>query len=80
MCMSEAVRILDVTAEGDQAVVELRGARRRLSIALLTLEGQTVEPGDWVLTSAGVALEKIDEEAAMELQEFLDAARRREAR
>jgi hydrogenase assembly chaperone HypC/HupF len=75
MCMSDAARVIEVRGEGEEAVVELRGARRLLSVGLLTLEGHSIEPGDWVLASAGIAMEKIEEEEAKELQDLMRAAR-----
>ena len=70
MCMSEPARVLEVGSDGAEAVVWMRGAERRLSIALLTLEGQTITPGQWLLASAGLAVEVIDAEHAEELLSF----------
>jgi hydrogenase assembly chaperone HypC/HupF len=75
MCMSDPAQIIEVTPDGGEAAVEMRGARRRLSVALLTLEGRPVEPGDWVLASAGMAIERIDEAEARELSALIERAR-----
>ena len=80
MCMSDPARVIEVSRDGEDAVVELRGARRQLSIALLTLDGQSVYPGDWLLASAGIAIEKIEEDEAMELEALLRVARGKEAK
>jgi hydrogenase assembly chaperone HypC/HupF len=75
MCMSDPARVIEVRADGEEALVEMRGTRRRLSIALLTLQGETVEVDDWVLAGAGIAYERIDEQEAAELETFMRAAR-----
>jgi hydrogenase assembly chaperone HypC/HupF len=71
MCLTEPARVVQVSAGGGEAVVELRGAHRRLSVALLTLEGRPVKVGTWVLASAGMAVEQIDETEARELLALL---------
>ncbi|HUH07925.1 MAG TPA: HypC/HybG/HupF family hydrogenase formation chaperone [Egibacteraceae bacterium] len=73
--MSDPARIIEVAENGGEAVVELRGARRRLSVALLALEGRPVHPGDWVLASAGMAIERIDEAQALELLQLVSRTR-----
>jgi hydrogenase maturation factor len=73
MCLSDLARIRAVTPDGAEAVAEIRGADRRLSLALLVLDGgEAVRPGDWVLASAGLALERLDEATAREHMTFLD--------
>lgn len=67
MCLSDPARVLEVSEDGAEAVVRMRGAERTLSVALMTLEGDPVEPGEWVLASAGIAVERIDEAEAEEL-------------
>lgn len=67
MCMSEPAHVLRVDPDGANAVVWMRGAERGLSIALLTLQGTRVEPGQWLLASAGLAVEVIEERHAEEL-------------
>ena len=67
MCMSEPALVLEVDGVGEEALVELRGARRRLSVALLSLEGRPFGPGDWLLASAGMAVAVLDETDAQEL-------------
>ena len=79
MCMSDPARVIETDSRGEQALVELRGKRRLISIALLTLEGRAIGPGDWILASAGIAIEKIDEQEATELSELLQVARGEEA-
>ena len=58
---------------GDQAVIDLAGVRKEISLALV----ENVVPGDYVIVHVGYALQKLDpEEAAKTLALFagLDAA------
>ncbi len=72
MCLSDPARVLEVSADGTEAIVWSRAARRRLSLAPLSLAGQTVAPGDWVLASLGLAIETLHEADAHALQALLD--------
>jgi hydrogenase assembly chaperone HypC/HupF len=54
MCLPDAGRVLDVA--GDEAVVEVRGARRRIPIIVLTAAGQIVHTDDWLLVHTGLAV------------------------
>jgi hydrogenase expression/formation protein HypC len=70
MCLGvpgEIVEVLD--NHPDIATVEVSGVRRAINIGLL--EGQGVEPGDWVLVHLGFALSKIDQDEATAMLELL---------
>ena len=60
MCLSMPARVLAVDSAGREASVEIDGAERRVSLAVLTLEGRTVEPGAWLLVHTGLAVETLD--------------------
>ena len=66
MCLAVPMRIESL--EGDLAVVEIAGARRRISVALL----ESPSLGDYVLVHAGFAIQKIDQEQAEETIRFLN--------
>jgi hydrogenase expression/formation protein HypC len=71
MCLGipgEVVEVLD--DRPDLAKVDVSGVRRAINVGLL--EGQVLEPGDWVLIHVGFALSKIDEEEARATIEFLE--------
>lgn len=68
MCVSLPARIVEVTADRRTAVAETGGRTVALSLDLLVLEGAEVEPGDWVLASAGSALAALTEDEARDLQ------------
>jgi hydrogenase assembly chaperone HypC/HupF len=80
MCLSDAGRIHEVSEDGATGVVWLRGGLRTVSLSLLTLEGRRPQPGDWVLVSAGLAIEQIDESEAKEIASLTDGANATEER
>ena len=65
MCLSLAGRISRI--EGEQALVDVDGRERRVSLALLVLEGEPVAPGDWVLVHTGFAVSLLDAAEGSEL-------------
>jgi hydrogenase expression/formation protein HypC len=71
MCLGipgEIVELLD--DRPDLAKVDVSGVKRAINIGLL--EGEKLEPGDWVLIHVGFALSKIDEEEATAALDFLE--------
>jgi hydrogenase expression/formation protein HypC len=72
MCLAIPARVVELRA-GDQAIVDLGGVRKDVSLALV--EG--IVAGDYVIVHVGYALQKLDpDEAARTLALFagLDAA------
>ncbi len=74
MCTSLPARIVRVDPGGREADVEILGVPRRVSLAVLVLEGDPPGPGDWVLSSAGLAVRRITEAEAKELESLLTSA------
>jgi hydrogenase expression/formation protein HypC len=69
MCVSEAARVLSV--QGDEsALVDLRGAARRVPLIVVTSSGVTVRPGDWLLVQTGLAVARISAAEAAEHNAF----------
>jgi hydrogenase expression/formation protein HypC len=60
MCVGLSARVVSVNK--DTALVDASGARREVSAELL----DDLEPGDYVMVHAGVAIAKISEEEAAE--------------
>jgi hydrogenase expression/formation protein HypC len=54
----------------DLAKVDVSGVKRAINVGLL--EGETLEPGDWILIHVGFALSKIDEDEAKAALDFLE--------
>ena len=72
MCLAIPAKVVELR-DGDQAIIDLGGVRKDVSLALV--EG--VVPGDYVIVHVGYALQKLDaEEAAKTLALFagLEAA------
>lgn len=65
MCVSLIGRITHI--DGENAVVEVDGAHRRASLAMLLLEDRAVATGDWVLLHTGFAITVLDPDEATEL-------------
>ena len=69
MCLAIPARVVD-RLEGDDAVVELDGVRKTISLALV----DDVAVGDYVIVHVGFALSRLDpEEAAQTLALFAQA-------
>ncbi len=68
MCLAIPARVAEIK-EGDQAVVDLGGVRKEISLALV----EDVAVGDYVIVHVGYALNKLDpEEAARTLALFAE--------
>ena len=60
MCLAIPVRVVALSDDGDGAVVDLGGVRKRISLALV----DDVAVGDYVIVHVGYALRKLDPEEA----------------
>ncbi len=67
MCLSMPARVLEVDDAGREAVVDIGGAEKLVSLAVLSLEGRSVERGTWLLVHTGLAVETLDPGDAAEL-------------
>ena len=61
MCLGIAMKIVKLVGE-DEAVAELNSVRRKISIRLLP----ELKVGDYVIVHAGFAIQKVDEDEALE--------------
>jgi hydrogenase expression/formation protein HypC len=68
MCLAVPLRVTGVEPGGQRGTVEMGNAALEVSMALLS----DVKPGDYVLVHAGMAIEKLDEQAARETLALLD--------
>lgn len=80
MCLSAAGRIVSIDADGHQAVVDVDGTTRIVSLAVLTLEGRALASGDWVMVHTGFALEVLDEASVTDLLALREQMREGEPR
>jgi hydrogenase expression/formation protein HypC len=71
MCLGIPGEIVELLPDRpDLAKVDVSGVKRAINVGLL--EGETLQPGDWILIHVGFALSKIDEEEAKAALEFLE--------
>ena len=69
MCLGIPAQIVEVVdAEAGIAKAEISGVRRNVSVALCP----EARIGDWVLVHVGFALQRIDEEQALETLALLE--------
>ena len=65
MCLSLVGRVRSV--EGPDAVLEIEGHDRRVSLAALVLDGTTVAVGDWLVVQTGLAVSILEEDEARDV-------------
>ena len=71
MCLGIPGEIVELLPDRpDLARVEVSGVKRAINVGLL--EGETLQPGDWILIHVGFALSKIDQDEAKAALEFLE--------
>jgi len=68
MCLAIPSKIIKI--ENKIATIDVDGVTRTASMLLL----EDADVGDWVIVHAGFAIQKIDEEAALETIRFLKEA------
>ncbi len=66
MCVGLAAKVVNV--KNGMAVVDASGAKREVSAALL----DELEPGDYVMVHAGMAIAKITDDDASETDELME--------
>ncbi|TXH76867.1 HypC/HybG/HupF family hydrogenase formation chaperone [Thiobacillus sp.] len=59
MCLAIPARVVDIAAD-DQAIVDLGGVRKDISLALV----ENVQVGDYVIVHVGYALTRLDPDEA----------------
>lgn len=59
MCLAIPARVVEIAAD-DQAIVDLGGVRKNISLALV----EDVQAGDYVIVHVGYALTRLDPEEA----------------
>lgn len=65
MCLAIPGQVIEIVdSENRLALVDVAGVRRNVNVSLLDEDGNSAQPGDWVLIHVGFALSKVDEEEA----------------
>ncbi|MDX9714588.1 MAG: HypC/HybG/HupF family hydrogenase formation chaperone [Dissulfurispiraceae bacterium] len=67
MCLAVPSKLISI--DGLNATVDVYGARKEISLILMP---EQVEVGEYVLVHAGFAIQKIDEQAAIETLALFD--------
>jgi hydrogenase assembly chaperone HypC/HupF len=80
MCLGAPARVLEVVDGGEVAVVESDGCRQRVPLTALTVAGERVVAGDWLLLLTGLAVERLNEADALSLLDIQAQARGEEDR
>jgi hydrogenase expression/formation protein HypC len=71
MCLGIPGEVVEILSDRpDLASVDVSGVRRAINIGLL--EGESLQPGDWVLIHVGFAMSKMDEAEAKSALDFLE--------
>ncbi len=63
MCLSIPSKVIKIDKEENSAVVDTMGVKREVSLDLMD---QSIEEGDFLLIHVGYAMNKIDEDDALE--------------
>ena len=58
MCLAVPMRVIEIN--GDEAIVELGGVKKKISLGIM----EKISVGDYVVVHAGFAIQKLDEEEA----------------
>ena len=66
MCVGLSAKVIKIT--DGTALVDASGAKRNISVELL----EDLEPGDYVMVHAGIAIAKITADDETETEELLD--------
>ena len=66
MCLAAPAKIIEIV-DKDTAIVDIRSVRQKTNISLID-----INVGEWVLIHAGIAINKIDEELALDALKVID--------
>jgi hydrogenase expression/formation protein HypC len=73
MCLAIPGQVVEVVDEENRlAKVDVAGVQRNVNIGLLDEEGDSVQPGDFVLIHVGFAISRVDEEEAIATRRMLE--------
>ena len=68
MCIERVGQVVSLPSEEEGvAIVDIAGSLRRVSTAMLVLEGVEIAPGDWVPAHTGLAVRVLPEGEARRL-------------
>jgi len=69
VCLSQLVRIEQIDSDGVRAIGRSGDRQIAVSLAVLTVAGDTPEPGDWVLAATGLAVRRLSHDEVLAITE-----------
>jgi len=67
MCVETVGRVLQVDEMRGDVLLDTSMGIRRASLALLLMDGQRVEPGEWLVAHTGFVTTRVDETNALQM-------------
>ncbi|WAM35315.1 HypC/HybG/HupF family hydrogenase formation chaperone [Caldicellulosiruptor acetigenus] len=71
MCLGYPAKVVEILEDGKKAIVDYLGLKKTVNVSLI----KEVAVGDYLLIHSGVAIEKIDEKEAEEIEKLFGEVR-----
>ncbi|ADQ40588.1 hydrogenase assembly chaperone hypC/hupF [Caldicellulosiruptor acetigenus I77R1B] len=71
MCLGYPAKVIEILEDGKKAIVDYLGLKKTVNVSLI----KEVAVGDYLLIHSGVAIEKIDEKEAEEIEKLFGEVR-----
>ncbi|ADQ04476.1 hydrogenase assembly chaperone hypC/hupF [Caldicellulosiruptor owensensis OL] len=71
MCLGYPAKVIEVLEGGKKAIVDYLGLKKTVNVSLI----KELAEGDYLLIHSGVAIEKIDEKEAEEIEKLFGEVR-----
>lgn len=74
MCLGIPGQVVELLEDygGELALVDVRGARRKINLGMMDPEVASLQPGEWVLIHMGFAVDRVDAATAATALEGLE--------
>ncbi|ADL42724.1 hydrogenase assembly chaperone hypC/hupF [Caldicellulosiruptor obsidiansis OB47] len=71
MCLGYPAKVIEILENGKKAIVDYLGLKKTVNVSLI----KELAEGDYLLIHSGVAIEKIDEKEAEEIEKLFGEVR-----
>uniref|UniRef100_A0A7C5Z747 HypC/HybG/HupF family hydrogenase formation chaperone n=1 Tax=Caldicellulosiruptor owensensis TaxID=55205 RepID=A0A7C5Z747_9FIRM len=71
MCLGYPAKVIEILEDGKKAIVDYLGLKKTVNVSLI----KELAEGDYLLIHSGVAIEKIDEKEAEEIEKLFGEVR-----
>ncbi|ADQ07360.1 hydrogenase assembly chaperone hypC/hupF [Caldicellulosiruptor hydrothermalis 108] len=71
MCLGYPAKVVEILEDGKKAIVDYLGLKKTINVSLI----KELAVGDYLLIHSGVAIEKIDEKEAEEIEKLFGEVR-----